>query len=137
VPRNDVLEEARIAMSERLQAGKNAAIVLVEYSQSLLSERQGVRQDLGHPVISAFGSSAARCLDLSHDRVGVVTIGHGAPAQERYELISYFRGLLPEIPIIALLRRSDSTFEKADFNCSADNPPLWVRMVTQALAGIA
>jgi hypothetical protein len=36
-----------------------------------------------------------------------------------------------------LLRRSDSTFEKADFNCPADDPPLWVGTVTQALAGIA
>jgi hypothetical protein len=106
---NDVLEEARIAMSERLQAGKNAAIVLLKYNPSPLSEREEVLPDLGHPVISALGSSAARCLDLSHDRVGLV----------------------------ALLRPSDSTLENADFNCPADNPPLWVRMVTQALAEIA
>ena len=124
-------------MSKSLQMGKSAAIVLVEYSPSLLSEREEVLQELGHPVISALGSNAARCLDLTHDRVGVVTIGHGASAQERCELISYFRGLLPEIPIIVLLRRSDSTFENADFNCPADNPPLWVGTVTQALAGIA
>ena len=124
-------------MSKPLQRRRSGAIVLVEYSPSLLSDREEVLQELGHPVICALGSSAARYLDLTHDRVGVVTIGHGASAQERRELISYFRGALPGIPIIALLRRSDSTFDKADFNCPADNPPLWVRMVTQALAGIA
>jgi hypothetical protein len=133
VPCNDVFEEARIAMSKSLQMGKSAAIVLVEYSPSLLSEREEVLQELGHPVISALGSNAARYLDLTHDRVGVVTIGHGASTQERCELISYFRGVLPEVPIIVLLRRSDSTFEKADFNCPADDPPLWVGTVTQAL----
>jgi DNA-binding NarL/FixJ family response regulator len=133
---NDVFEEARIAMSKNLQMGKSAAIVLVEYSPSLLLEREEVLKELGHPVICALGSNAARYLDLTHDRVGVVTIGHGTSAQERCELISYFRGLLPEIPIVVLLRRSDPTFERADFNCPADNPPLWVRTVTQALAGI-
>jgi hypothetical protein len=55
VPSNDVLEEARIAMSERLQPGKNVAIVLVEYNLSLLSEREEVLQELGRPVISALG----------------------------------------------------------------------------------
>ena len=39
-------------MSERLQSSKNAAIVLVEYSPSLMSEREDVLKEFGHPVLS-------------------------------------------------------------------------------------
>jgi hypothetical protein len=40
------------------------------------------------------------------------------------------------LPIVALLRSRDDDFKTADYNCGADDPPLWVRTVTQALAGI-
>jgi hypothetical protein len=52
---------------------------------------------------------------------------------ERDGLVAHFREVLPGVPIIALLRSNDDPFTDADFNCPADNPPLWERTVTQAL----
>jgi hypothetical protein len=54
-------------------------ILQVEFRESLLSIRDEILQSLGHPVVSALGSRAARNLDLSHESAGVVLIGHGAP----------------------------------------------------------
>jgi hypothetical protein len=110
-------------------------ILQVEFRPSLLSIRDDILQSLGHPVISILGSRSAQNLALSN--VGVVVIGHGAPRRERCELIAHFRKILPGVPIVALLRRRDKAFDCTDFNCPADNPPLWVRTVNQALAGIA
>jgi DNA-binding NtrC family response regulator len=112
-------------------------IVQVEYRPTLLSAREDILQLLGHPVVSVLGSRAARNLDLSNALVGVVVIGHRAPRLERCELITYFRETLHAVPIVALLGRRDSAFSETDFNCPADNPPLWVKMVSQALAGVA
>ncbi len=112
------------------------AIVQVEYRPSLLSIREDILQSLGHPVVSVLGSRAARNLDLSDRAVGVVMIGHGAPWQERVKLIAQFREILPGVPIVALLRRRDKAFSRADFNCPADNPPLWITVIRDALAGI-
>ena len=112
-------------------------IVQVEFRESLLSIRNEILQSLGHPVISALGSHAARSLNLSHESVGVVLIGHGAPWEERCNLVSHFRETLPGVPIVASLRRRDKDVSGADYTCPADDPPLWVRMVNQALAGVA
>jgi hypothetical protein len=112
------------------------AIVQVEYRPSLLLIREDILQSLGHPVISVLGLQAARSLDLSNRLIGVIVIGHGAPWQERVELITHFRETLPGVPIVALLRRRDKEFGGIDFNCPADNPPQWIRVVQQALAGI-
>lgn len=70
-------------------------IVQVEFREGLLSIRDEILQSLGHPVLSALGSRAARSLDLSHERVGVVLIGHGAPWEERCNLAAHFRETLP------------------------------------------
>ena len=112
-------------------------IVQIEFRESFLSIRDEILQSLGHPVVSVLGSRAARNLALPNASVGVVVIGHGAPRQERLELIAHFRETLPSVPIVALLRRRDKAFDCSDFNCSADNPPLWVRTVSQALTGVA
>jgi hypothetical protein len=112
------------------------SIVQVEYRLSLLSIRQEILASLGHPVISVVGSRAARNLDLSNRSPGVIVIGHGASRQERQGLINYFRQAMPGVPLVALLRSCDDDFNAVDYNCRADDPPLWVRTVTQALAGI-
>lgn len=111
-------------------------IVQIEFRESLLSIRDEILQSLGHPVISALGSRAARNLDLSHESIGVILIGHGAPWEERCNLAAHFREMLPGVPIVASLRQRDKDVSGADYNCPADNPPLWVRTVSQALAGI-
>ena len=85
-------------------------------------------------MISVLGSSNARDVDVSAPGMGVVVVGHGAPWLERETLIAYFRELLPGIPIVSLLRTTDAPFSGADFNCPADNPPLWERTVISALA---
>src|SRR5208337_4845665 len=56
--------------------------------------------------------------------------------EERCNLAAHFRETLPGVPIVASLRRRDKDVSGADYNCPADNPPLWVRTVRQALAGI-
>lgn len=111
-------------------------IVQVEFRESLLSVRDEILQSLGHPVISALGSRAARNLDLSHESVGVVLIGHGAPWEERCDLAAHFLKTLPGVPIVASLRQRDKDLIGADYNLRADDPPLWVSTVRQALAGI-
>ena len=111
-------------------------IVQVEYRSGLLTVREEILQFLGHSVVSVFGSLAARQLDLSDNDVGVILIGHGATWEERSQLIGHFKRTLPGIPVIASLRQSDKPFCNADYNCPADNLPEWVRLVTQALAGV-
>ena len=111
-------------------------IVQVEFRESLLSIRDEILQSLGHPVVSVLGSRAARSLILSDASVGAVVIGHRSPRQERHGLIAHFRETLPGVPIVTLLGRRDKPFSEVDFNCPADDPPLWVRTVSQALAGI-
>ena len=108
-------------------------VLQIEFSPSLLSEREAILKRQGYPVISILGSSNARNVDVSAPGIGVVVVGHGAPWLERESLIAYFRELSPGIPIVALLRTTDAPFSDADFNCPADNPPLWERTVTQAL----
>ena len=108
-------------------------IVQVEFSPSLLAEREAILKRHGCPVVSLLGSSNARSLDLPDSGVGVIVIGHGAPRLDRESLISYFRERLPGIPIVALLRSTDTPFAGADSNCPADNPPLWEKTVIQAL----
>ena len=108
----------------------------VEFRESLLSVRDEILQSLGHPVISALGSRAARSLDLSHETLGVVLIGHGAPWEERCDIAAHFREVLPGVPMVASLRRQDKDVTGADYNLRADDPPLWVSTVRQALAGI-
>jgi hypothetical protein len=107
--------------------------VQVEFSPSLLVERAAVLKRNGYRVISALGFSDARSLGVLDTAIGVVVIGHGAPWLERDGLVAHFREVLPGVPIIALLRSNDDPFTDADFNCPADNPPLWERTVTQAL----
>jgi hypothetical protein len=109
-------------------------VLQIEFSPSLLSEREAVLKRQGYPVISILGSSNARDVDVSAPGMGVVVVGHGASWLERESLIAYFRELLPGIPIVALLRTGDAPFSGADFNCPADNPPLWERTVISALA---
>jgi hypothetical protein len=108
-------------------------VLQVEFSPSLLSEREAILKRQGCPIVSVLGSSNARNVDISAPGIGVVVVGHGAPRLERESLIAYFRELLPGIPIVALLRTTDGPFNGADFNCPADNPPLWEKTVVQAL----
>jgi hypothetical protein len=111
-------------------------IIQVEYRSGLLTVREEILQFLGCTVVSVFGSRAARQLDLSNNDVGVILIGHGASWAERSQLISHFKQAQPATPVIASLRQSDKPFCNADFNCPADNPPEWIRLVRQALAGV-
>src|SRR5260370_12145678 len=65
-------------------------IVQVEFRPSLLSIRDDILQSLGRPVVSVLSSRAARNLDLSHESVRVVLIGHRAPWAERCNLAAHF-----------------------------------------------
>ncbi len=108
-------------------------VVQVELSPSLLSDLEAVLKRQGYPVISVLGSSNARSLGVSRSEIGIVVVGHAAPWLERESLIAHFQETLPGVPIVALLRSTDAPFHGADFNCPADNPPLWERTVIQIL----
>jgi DNA-binding NtrC family response regulator len=108
-------------------------VLQVEFSPSLLLDREAVLKRAGYQVISVLGSSNARSLEVSDSAIGVIVIGHGALRLDRQDLIAHFRETLPGIPIVALFRSTDDPFSDVDFNCPADNPPLWERTVTQAL----
>ena len=101
------------------------SIFQVEYRPSLLAVREEILATLGHPVISALDSQAARSLNLTLASLGVIVIGHGAGRLERQELIDFFRRTAPGVPIIALLRKRDKRFDQVDYNCPADDPPEW------------
>lgn len=60
----------------RLSSGRMRTIVQVEYRSGLLTVREEIRQFLGHPVVSAFGSQVASQLDLADQDVGVILIAH-------------------------------------------------------------
>ncbi len=109
-------------------------VLQIEHSPSMLSERRAILEPLGYNVISVLGFSGALDRTLLRQRIGVVVIGHGASWVDRQNLIAHFREVLPGIPIVALLRKSDLGFDGADYNCPGDNPPLWIRTVAQALA---
>jgi hypothetical protein len=70
-------------------------VLQIEFSPSLLSEREAFLKQHGSPVISILGSSSARNVDVSASGIGVIVVGHGAPWLERESLIAYFRELLP------------------------------------------
>ncbi len=108
-------------------------VLQIEFSPSLLAERAAVLERNGYRVISALGSADARTLEVLDPSIGVVVIGHRAPWLERDGLVAHFREVLPGVPIVALLRSNDDPLASADFNCPADNPPLWERTVAQAL----
>ena len=110
-------------------------VLQIEFSPTLLPEREASLRQNGYKVISVLGVGDARGLDLDKSTIGVVVIGHGAPWLEREDLIEHFRKTLPKIPIIALLRSTDNPFIGADFNCPADNPPRWLRTVAEAQRG--
>ena len=86
-------------------------IVRVEYRASILLIREEILRSLGNPVVSVSDSLSARNLDLSVVEVGVIVIGHGAPLQERCDLIAHFKDIQPKIPLVALLRQRDDPFE--------------------------
>lgn len=108
-------------------------VLQIEFSPSLLPDREAILKRAGYQVISVLGFPNACGLHVDDSTIGVVVIGHGAPWLEREGLIEHFRETLPGIPIAALLRPSDDPFTGADFNCPADNPPLWERTVMEAL----
>jgi hypothetical protein len=107
-------------------------ILQIEFSPGLLSDREAILKRHGYHVISILGSANARGLEVSDPTIGVVVIGHGATRSEREQLIAYFRDALPGAPIVLLLRTAEDPFNDADFNCPADNPPLWERTVIEA-----
>jgi hypothetical protein len=108
-------------------------VLQIEFSPSLLEEREAILQRCGCQVISILNPNKEKDLVPAGINLGVVVIGHGAPWSERQDLVALLRKANPGVPIVTLLRSTDEPFYKADFNIPADNPPLWERTVLQAL----
>lgn len=104
-------------------------ILQVEFSPSLVLIREEILTSLGYEVTSVIGSVNARNLDLVKRELNIIIVGHGAPWDEREQLIKYFGEALPGVPIVALLRMRDATFSRAAFNIRADNPQHWMRTI--------
>jgi hypothetical protein len=108
------------------------AVLQIEFSPGILEDREAILRRAGCRVMSVLGCDEARAFDsVAHD-VGVVVIGHGAMREDRQQLVSFFRGKIPDITIVCLLRYTDTPFREADFNLPADNPALWETTVVQA-----
>ncbi len=107
-------------------------ILQIEFSQGLLEDRGAILRRYGCTVMSVFGCDEVHAFNPVAHSVGVVVIGHGAPREEREQLVSLFREKVPNITIVCLLRYTDKPFPEADFNVPADNPVLWERTVVQA-----
>jgi integrase len=58
-------------------------ILQIEFSPSILAERDAILQNRGYQVISILGGNNARNINVSDSGIGVVVIGHGAPRTER------------------------------------------------------
>ena len=112
------------------------SIVQVEFSSSILSARQEILEDFGHPVISLLGADDLRRFDLVSHNVGIVIFCHGESRELRKDLILYMRTLLPGVPVIALLRRSEDQIEGATQNIRADDPISRVKEIAAAIKGI-
>jgi hypothetical protein len=95
------------------------AVPHVEFSPSLLLDREGVLKRTGFQVISVLGSSNAQTLEASDSAIEIIMIGHGAPWQDGQDPIAQFQKTLTEIPIVALLRSNVDPFGDADFKCIA------------------
>jgi DNA-binding NarL/FixJ family response regulator len=111
-------------------------ILLVEFSYSLAAIRAEILEPLGRAIKVVVGSTNAVNCKVESRSISLIIIGHGAPWAERRELIKCLQQRMPGVPIVALLRKSDSDFPEVTFNCPADNPPKWINMVRQALGGI-
>ena len=113
----------------------NIVILAAGQGKRMRSALPKVLQTLaGRPLLAhVIESARAFAKELHSPAHIIVVIGHGAPWLEREGLIAHFREALPGVPIVALLRHNDDSFSDADFNCPADNPPLWERTVIQAL----
>jgi len=103
----------------------------IEFSSGILEDREAILRRSGCRVLSLLGSDEAEAFDPVAHNVGLVVVGHGAPREEREQLVSLFREKIPGITIVCLLRYTDEPFREADFNVPADNPALWERTVVQ------
>ena len=101
--------------------------------------REPVKNSRGDPAISRtaghirIGFPCRRGLDMSVITAGAIIIGHRASRAERRGLIEHFRKASPRTAFVVLLGRDEDEFEGADFNCPADNPPLWCRQLIRLL----
>jgi|NGEPerStandDraft_6_1074524.scaffolds.fasta_scaffold74549_3 hypothetical protein len=106
-------------------------IVQIEFSDNILREREAILRNLGFNVISILGAAGFERGNFYGQSVAAVVIGHGAPIEERQRLALCVRRQLPESPIVALLRRSDTFLTDVNANCPADNPVLWLRTINE------
>ena len=107
-------------------------ILQIEFSPGLLEDRAAILRRSGCTVMSVLGFDEAQAFNPVAHNVGVVVIGHGAPGEERQQLVSLFREKVADITNVCLLRYTDKPFPEANFNVPADNPVLWERTVIQA-----
>ena len=111
-------------------------IIQIEFSDNILREREAILRNLGFNVISIRGAAGFAREDFFGQSVAAVVIGHGAPVEERQRLALCVRNQLPESPIVALLRRSDTFLTDVNANCPADNPVLWVRTLNEITTSV-
>ncbi len=102
-----------------------ATIVQVEFSESLVQTRKEILVQQGHTVESLIGLEQASAFRPKDSGIDLVVIGHTAHWNERARLISYFKQVLPGVPLIALLRMGDRSFSGIYLNVRADDPAGW------------
>lgn len=107
-------------------------ILQIEFTPGLLEDRSAILRRCGCRVMSVLGCTEAQAYNLAANDLGVVVIGHGAPREQRQQLVSLFREKVLDITIVCLLRYADTLFGEAHFNVPSDNPALWETTVIKA-----
>ena len=89
------------------------AILQVEFSDNLAQTRKEILVRQGYAVKSLIGFEQVRTFRREEGVIDLVVIGHAAHWNERNQLISYFKQVLPGVPMIALLRVEDRSFSES------------------------
>jgi hypothetical protein len=111
-------------------------VLLIEFRASLLNVRTDILKRQNYDVLPILGTEPLTDRFVIENHVSVVVVGHGMAWEQRDELINRLYCIVPETPIVTLLRRSDPPFQKAAFNCPGDDPLLWLATVDRATGRI-
>ena len=109
-------------------------VLQLEYRQSILVTRAEILRSENFSVDSILGTDSNWKFQLSKTEVyGVIVVGHGSTWFDRRDLIAFFCATFPNVPVIALLRRSEEPFYDAAYNCPADEPVTWLKTIRKVL----
>lgn len=109
-----------------------ARILSTSYDEALLRTRGWMLEREGHEVVSAMGFHEARdaCNQPGFD---LFIMGHSIPKKDKEDLISCFRAVNPNAPIVALIRSNEPRISQVDAYVHPGNPEDLIRILRPLL----